>query len=332
MVQQEGEIDMPHVTIRYWTVRLTMVAVFFAGGLGTGTRASAAECGGTNPCKCGDTVTRSTTLSSDLGVCMGTGLRVVTGVGLDCAGHTITGSTLSPAKYGVLVDGATGAAVKNCRVTGFRKGIRLFGGHGNTISGNVSFTNHDYGIELAGGSTGNLIALNNVYNNRDEGIHVGEAADDNEIRQNTVTRNKHENIYLLSSDGNQVVGNMVTTNDSAGIFIKHSHDTYVADNTVLYGPIYVRGDSVGNTFVNNALRGNGYFFEAYQDAGGVWTSPHDNQVSGGKVENTKTCLRFGGAYDNTVDGLMLDNECQVTMWPEGGQASSGNVVNTLPLP
>ena len=51
----------------------------------------------------------------------------------------------------------------------------------------------------------------------------------------------------------------------------------------------------------------------------------------GKVENTKTCLRFEGAYDNTVDGLMLDDECQVTMVPMGGHDASGNVIHTLPL-
>jgi parallel beta-helix repeat protein len=147
-----------------------------------------------------------------------------------------------------------------------------------------------------------------------------------------VTRNKHENIYVLASDGTRIARNTITTNDSAAIFLKHSNGSYVAKNTVLYGAIHIRGDSADNTFVGNALRGNGYFFQAYLETTGEWTFPHNNAVIDGKVENTKTCLRFEGAYDNTVDGLMLDDECQVTMTPMGGQDASGNVVHTLPLP
>jgi parallel beta-helix repeat protein len=309
-----------------------LLAVLLVAGAGVRV-ASAANCGGSTACKCGDTVTRSTTLSADIGVCTGTGLKVVSGVTLNCANRTITGSTLSPAKYGVLVDRVKGATVKNCRVTGFRKGIRLAAGRENEISGNEVFTNHDYGIEMSGGSAANLIARNNVWNNRDEGIHVGAGAHDNVIRDNVVTRNKHENIYVLDSDGTQVIGNTITTNDSVAIFLKHSNESYVAHNTVLYGAIHIRGDSADNTFEDNSLRGNGYYFQAYlETATGEWSFPHDNTVIDGKVENTRACLRFAGAYDNTVDGLRLDDECQVTMMPMGGQDSSGNVIDTLPLP
>ena len=307
------------------------IVVLATAGLGASSAAAAANCGGVVPCHCGDTVVRATTLSADLGVCTGLGLRVKSGVVLDCAGHTLTGNTLSTAKYGVLVDKATNAVVKNCRVTGFRKGIRVYGGLGNQVTGNESFANHDYGIELAGGTLNASVSLNNVHDNRDEGIHVGAGANNSNISQNTVTNSKNENIYVLSSTGCQVVMNTVSKTDNAGIFLKHSHQTYVADNTVVNGPIHVRGDSTNNSFQDNSLRGNGYFFEAYQDSTGAWTFPHDNSVVGGKVENTKTCLRFGGAYDNTVDQLQLDNECQVTMWAEGGQAPTGNVIHTLPL-
>jgi parallel beta-helix repeat protein len=270
-------------------------------------------------------------LSKDVGVCSGTGLKVLSGVTLDCRGRTITGNNLSNAKYGILLDNATGTTVKNCRVTGFRKGIRLVSGRENLLTGNALFANHDYGIDLSAGSEQNVIEHNDVSNNRDEGIHVGTGADGNVIRDNTITRNKNENVYVLSSDGTQIVRNIITTNDSAAIFLKHANDSYVAGNTVRYGAIYVRGASAENVFEENTLRGNGYYFQAYLE-GGAWTFPHDNEVTGGYVENTKRCLRFEGAYDNMVEDLMLDDECQVTMVPAGGQASTGNVVHTLPLP
>jgi parallel beta-helix repeat protein len=293
--------------------------------------ARAADCGGGVRCQCGDTVKQSTTLTADIGVCAGLGLRVRSGIVLNCANHAITGNGTSTASYGVLVDVATRAVVKNCRVTGFRKGIRVYRGQRNQILANESFANHDYGIELSG-SVSNTVANNSVHDNRDEGVHVGAGSHDSAIRGNTVVNNKNENIYVLSSNRCQITDNTATKTDSAAIFLKHVHDSYVANNTVVNGRIHARGDAVDNTFEKNSLRGNGYFFEAYQDANGVWTFPHNNSVIGGKVENTTTCLRFAGAYDNLVDRLQLDDECQVTMWAVGGREPTGNVVHTLPLP
>jgi parallel beta-helix repeat protein len=321
---------MRRAFLRSWTLRIIVLAGGLLG-LGSVSAATAGNCGGGVPCKCGDTVTRSATLPADLGVCAGTGLKVKSGVVLDCAGHTITGSNLSAAKYGVLLDGVTNAEVRNCRITAFRRGMRLYGGSGHRVTGNEIWANR-YGIELAGGSQANTLAGNNVYLNRDEGIHVGAGAHNNVIRENTVRKNKNENIYVLSSNGCQVVSNTVSETESAAIFVKHSHHTYVAQNTVVNGPIHVRGDAVDNVFELNHLRGNGYFFEAYQDSSG-WTYPHNNTVTGGVVENTKTCLRFAGAYDNLVDQLQLDHSCgPVAMWALGGQEPTGNVIHTLPLP
>jgi parallel beta-helix repeat protein len=316
--------------VRCWTIIL--LAVGTLAGLGWVSAATAADCGGTVRCRCGDTVSRGTTLSADLGVCGGIGLKVRSGVVLDCAGHTITGNNLSGAKYGVLLDKATGAEVRNCGITGFRRAVRVYGGRDNRILDNEAFGNR-YGIELANATVDNLVAGNFVHDNRDEGIHVGAGSHDNEIRENTLTKNKREAIYLLRSNGCQVVMNTISRTDNAGIFLKHSSNTYVADNSVVNGRVHLRGDSVANVFENNHLRGNGYFFEGFEEPAGVWTFPHDNRVIGGIVENTSsTCLRFAGAYNNRIDGLYVDDECQVTMWAVGGQEPTGNVINTLPLP
>jgi parallel beta-helix repeat protein len=321
---------MRYSLFRSWTI--VLLAVGILAGLGWISIAAAGTCGGSVPCKCGDTVQSSITLSADLGVCTGIGLRVRSGVVLDCDGHTLTGSNLSNAKYGVLLATATNAEVRNCRITGFRRAIRLDGGQGNRITDNEAFGNR-YGIELANATVDNLIAGNFVHDNRDEGIHVGAGSHDNEIRENILTKNKREAIYLLRSNGSRVVMNTISRTDNAGIFLKHSSNTYVADNSVVNGRVHLRGNSVANLFENNHLRGNGYFFEGFEEPVGVWTFPHDNRVIGGIVENTSTtCLRFAGAYDNRIDGLYVDDECQVTMWAVGGQEPTGNVINTLPLP
>src|SRR5262247_3361588 len=137
---------MSHTFIRSWLARLTMVLILIMASAAWPSLAAAATCGGLVACHCGDTVTRSTTLTADLGICAGNGLVVKSGVVLDCANHTITGNTLSTARYGVLVNYATRSTVKNCRVTGFRKGIRVYQGSGNQVLANESFWNHDYGI------------------------------------------------------------------------------------------------------------------------------------------------------------------------------------------
>lgn len=292
--------------------------------------ASGANCGGSVPCSCGDTVQQSTTLTTDLGICPGLGLKVESGVILDCAGHTITGSDQAGAWYGIFLDDANGAEVKNCRVTKFRRGLRISGGQANRLLNNESFTNR-YGIDLAGATVNNLIQGNTVSNNRDEGIHVGSGANNNELRGNTFRKNKRENIYLLHADGNTIVENTSTEANNTAIFMKHSSNNYVANNTTETTPIQLRGDSTGNTLNNNHLTGNGYFFEGYEDPPGVWTYPHDNQVTGGSVNDAYACLRFSGAYNNRVDQLQLNN-CGTPIFLEslGGQAPTGNIINTIP--
>lgn len=292
--------------------------------------ASGANCGGPLPCSCGDTVQQSTTLTTDLGVCPGLGLKLASGVILDCAGHTITGSDQAGAWYGIFLDDTSGAEVKNCRITKFRRGLRISDGQANRLINNESFGNR-YGIDLANATTGNLIQGNTIRDNRDEGIHVGTGADRNEIRGNVFRKNKRENIYVLSAHGNIIVENICTEANNAAIFIKHSNNTYVANNTTADAPIQLRGNSVGNTLVNNHLTGNGYFFEGYEDPPGVWTYPHDNHITGGSITNASTCLRFFGAYNNRVDQLQLANcGTPILMESLGGQAPTGNVISTIP--
>lgn len=289
--------------------------------------ASSAKCGGDTPCSCGDTVQQSTTLSADLGLCPGRGLKVLSGVTLDCAGHTITGNSQG---YGILLDDAIGAEVRNCRLTNVRRGLRISGGQNNKLINNESFGNR-YGIDLANATTGNLIQGNTIRDNRDEGIHIGTGADRNEIRGNIFRKNKRENIYVLSAHGNIIVENTSTEANNTAIFIKHSNNTYVANNTTADSPIQLRGNSVGNNLVNNHLNGSGYFFEGYEDPPGVWTYPHDNQVTGGSVTGASACLRFSGAYNNRVDQLQISNcGAPVVMGSLGGQAPTGNVISTIP--
>src|SRR5262245_60561066 len=320
--------------------------------LGWVTVASADNCGGVVACQCGDTVVGQTTLTANVGVCASSpGLRVTSGTVLDCAGHSVTGTGVTGAWYGILLDGAVGAEIRNCRVTGFKRGIRIDGGRDNRIINNESFGNWGYGIEVAGASTGNLLQGNQVGKpsgvvRPDEGIHNGAGSHNTVIQGNTVIDSKNENIYILRSDGARIVSNTSSETDSASIFLKNSHGTYVGQNTVTKGSITVRGDSSGNVLEGNSISlGRGYLFEAHQDETddpwpGLWGFPRRNTVIGGKVmapilipgTDIRPCLRFEGAYKNRVDQLQLDVSCTTpSQTPDGGQESVGNVINTIPL-
>jgi parallel beta-helix repeat protein len=312
--------------------RVAAIAAAIAGAVAVIAPAEAKVCGGAVPCSCGDTVGTSTTLAGDLGVCTGIGLRVLKGVVLDCAGHTITGSDRPGAWYGIHLDRTTGAEVRNCRVTKFRRGIRLRAGGGNVVSGNELFGNR-YGIDVAGASRNNRLLDNWVHDNRDEGVHVGTDSDGNEIAGNEISYSKRENLYLLSSDGNTITGNVLHHSDHAAIYLKHGWSNRVVGNEVRDRPIQVRGDSVANVFETNELKGDGYIFEAYQDAAGRWTHPHANEVHGGRVRKTDWCFRFLGAYDNHATGVVSDGRCTpMVNQARGGVEATGNTVEVIPRP
>ena len=292
--------------------------------------ASAKECGdGVESCACGDTVVASTTLTADLGVCDTTGLRIRSGIVLDCAGHTITGSDLSNAKFGIEVDGAVGAEVRNCRVTKFRRGIRIYGGSDNVLRDNETFANK-YGIDLAGGTVRNVLKRNRITDSRDEGIHVG-GSHRNRIVHNVISSSKRENLYLLHSNGNLVKGNLVERSHASAIYVKHSSRNRFVRNRVEDTALQLRGASLRNEFAGNYLKGNGYLLEGYEEPEG-WTFPSGNTMTGDCIRKTDFCYRFFGATDNVATGARVDDRClppdrnPVTLGSSGGQEATGNVV------
>ena len=296
---------------------LALVAGVLAIVLATGV-AAAKMCGSGVVCACGDTVQGVAVLQSDLGVCQAHGLLMSTGSVLDCAGHTITGADpLTGEWYGIHLDTVSGAQVRNCHVTTFRRGLRVIGGGSHTLVGN-ELSRNKYGIDLAGQTAANRIEGNIIRDSRDEGIHVGTGASDNLIVGNQIINSKSENVYLLEASGTRVIGNVLVDAGNASVFIKHSTNSYVASNLVWDTGIELRGDSWGNILENNHLRGgDGFLFEAYQED--VWKYPHDNQVRGGTVFNAKPCVRMFGAHDNHVQGVTIDDDCgAIQEAPAGG--------------
>jgi hypothetical protein len=262
-------------------------------------------------CVCGDKVRGTVKLTADLTGCGRVGLKLDSGAVLDCDGHEIRGSGPDQSAYGVRFDDVSESEVKNCRIRGFRRGIRVRGGDDNRVVANVLEEN-DLGIEVAGvteagTAVGHRIERNEVRKSRKDGIHVG-GAEKLILAENRVADSGDAAIHVETCKSCEVRKNEVDNPKAPALYVKHSSGGKFVGNTLKGGLVQVRGDSSGNQFKDNVLVGSAFLFEGYRGGkdggkGDVVTLPHDNEVVGGSVEGRKVCFRFEGAHDNVVRGV-----------------------------
>jgi len=293
--------------------------------------ARAETCGDEVACGCGDTVRGEAVLAADLSACPDDGLRIVDGAVLDCAGHVISGVGKGE---GVLVDDAEGAEVRDCRIAGFKVGVRIREGGSNVIAGNEITSNRRYGIELAVKTSGNLVEGNLVADSGDEGIHVGSGSDANQIVGNEIRGSEAENLYVLSSTGGFYSGNVLSGSGAAALYVKHSIDSLFEQNEIRDRVVHVRGHSRGNVFFQNRLDHARYVFEAYADdehpaAVKGWTWPEDNLVREGQILDVETCFQFKGASANRAVDIVADGCKAMKESKKGSVKPSGNSVDLL---
>lgn len=169
---------------------------------------------------CGSDLFSDTTLSSDIGPCSTpVGLRISNNnITLDCAGHTITGTSITDGSAGIVSAGFSGITIKNCNITGFFQGIYIdFGSNvnltDNTLNGNSFgiFVQRTSGMDI----TGNIANGNNP-----DGVFMG-----------------------FGASGNTLTGNTANTNSLRGF-----EDATTGSGT----------SGTGNTYSSNVCNGNGF--------------------------------------------------------------------------
>lgn len=183
---------------------------------------------------CGDTVSRSVTLTGDLLDCPDVGLRVTdsAGIRINLNGHRITGAPGSSAGISV-IEGYKIRIVGDGEISGFDAGVavndsdrvsvsrlRLFGNRANDVYlRNVtrsvvsdSFM-HDSRMGVVvdglGVANDNLITLN-TFSDQYQGVHIL-GGDDNRVVSNTM-RDNHVGVGIDSGSGNLVEGNGIHSN------------------------------------------------------------------------------------------------------------------------
>jgi parallel beta-helix repeat protein len=212
--------------------------------------------------QCGDTITRDTTLDSDLIDCPGDGIVIgADNVSVDLKGHTVDGTdgyTGVGVSNGGLAgnDGHERVVVKNGTVREFGSGI-LFIGADHGVVRNVIASGNEVGIGLSGGSDSNLIQKSTVEQNG-VGILVS-ASQSNLVERNYASNNSFAGIAVddvLRLPGNTVRHN-VTVDNHTGINLGEGYYTEVERNSVSGNRIGIHiGDSNNNKVEKNSVSDN----------------------------------------------------------------------------
>ncbi|MEM2974278.1 MAG: right-handed parallel beta-helix repeat-containing protein, partial [Candidatus Micrarchaeia archaeon] len=229
----------------------------------------AANCGGTIPCNCGDTVVSSYTMSSDL-VCSGNGLIAgANDITIDCNGKSITGPVASPFSSfaGINTNGMSNVIVKNCIISKFRTGIKNRGDNNQIKSNNISNCVWGIWLDYPGDYT---IVDSNTITTCLEGIRVY-GPNYNQIINNNASGNIFSFMGPPSGTGitlgggfNIVINNTFDKNGGygggRGMTIDGSPDNTIINNTFNGNKgvgIFATRTAIQNVLENNTANNNG---------------------------------------------------------------------------
>jgi len=229
---------------------------FAIAGLGTATLFLGAPLAGpalATHVVCGQVITSSTTLDSDVGPCAMDGIVIgADNITLDLNGHTLSGIDGQLTQgVGVKVSGHTGVVVTGGTVKAFSIGVNIENGASNTVS-NMSLTDNTSGdgVSINGATADNNSVLNSYVarNGQYDGIGVYGGSSLDKITGTVIT-------------GNQVVDN-ASSGMTGGIRLENwTWNTTVTNNTVknnaLEG-IAAFADTAFNTITGNVVDHNGF--------------------------------------------------------------------------
>ena len=235
--------------------------------------ARAAICGGAVVCQCGDTVASDYTMSADLGPCPRrpsadtVGLRLKSGVALDCQGHTITGpGDTQKNAYGIRVGNSSSPdanmVIRNCGVTKFWWGVYVQNAGDVLIEDNHIYENGwkdptqngtGYGLDVAN-SQDVTVRRNRIADNGNEGLHLSASVlvtvDSNELVNNGL-----EQLYMIRADFNTIRNNY-TQGGTQGLEMRYSSNNQFSYNVWAQAPLHMlENDNHGNIFFYDRFEG-----------------------------------------------------------------------------
>jgi parallel beta-helix repeat protein len=291
-----------------------------------------------NHVRCGEVLTRDTTLDSDLIDCTGHGLVIgADGITVDLNRHVVDGDGSGLEHHGI--DNGNGAG--DVRVVGpgvvqeFGNGIFLANASDNLVRGVQVSRNRESGIRLEGDTaTQNLIVDNLAFENNDGVAITDEYAQNvdagrNTVRNNVAFANFHGILLGGYGDGNRIAHNSLEDNavgielsdsfgaslieqnrlsrNGSGISLFESQNSHVRQNRVSHsgnGPLISSGDGIFVDDRNNMIEKN---FTSFNARDGINVGP-------------ATTLRGNVATRNGRLGI----EASVGIVDAGGNRAFGN--------
>lgn len=291
--------------------------------LGLAATASAEDGHGHATVSCGQTITHTTVLRSDVGPCPGFGIIVgADDVVLNLNGHRVYGMGQSGQGAGVYLRQRTGDKVMNGTVSDFNAGVVIEGGSSDmvlrvTAHDNLGGDGSDYGdgILIESSSDNRIIRNRTIHNGPFSGIGIVSLIDSDHPRDIGGT-----------STGNRILGNTVLDNnvgriggpdDNDGIRIEPSTTgSMIQGNHVsgsgLDGISLFRG-SGDSLIANNVVTHNGFFNQVGRHGDGIiiFNLANNNVVEhNSATENAANGIQVRGPLGTTAgstDNVIEDN-------------------------
>jgi hypothetical protein len=186
---------------------------------------------------CGQTITTSMTLTSDL-TCTGNGIFVnAPGVILDLGGHTITG----PAPSG-----------------GSTRGVVATSNRPNIVIRNGTVRGFDLGVDVDPGANGSLVTGVTMDANG-LGLRTNTGVSNVRATRNTITNTSRFSAVQLGGNGNRVDTNVLTDGAFSGVFFSGNNDVITANLITGMGGRGVSLDAFPSSpgpFTNNQITAN----------------------------------------------------------------------------
>ncbi len=274
---------------------------------------------------CGSTITTNTTLTADVGPCLGDGLIIgANNVTLNLNGHRVFGtfvqrppfpiSTAIGQVVGIRFQQVHGSSVKNGENFHFAAGVSIEGGSGNVVKGLSDHDNFGPGFGQCGDgilisdSNKNTVAHNTVARNAPySGISVLQFSNYNRIIQNTVSDNSFTGEdFSIKIEGpnathNDIEYNTVTGSGASGIGIQPScHDVVFLPGTPP-NPTCDGDVSNSDTIVRgNVANHNGFSFAQGGSGISVFAGANSHVL-----QPTREIIEFNVTSGNHVDGIHL---------------------------
>jgi parallel beta-helix repeat protein len=184
---------------------------------------------------------------------------------LDCLGHNLNSNYFS-GSFGVYLTGAgtNSNTIKNCNITNFGYGIRLYNGPSNNFITNNTAGSNSYGIVIDS-SSNNIVANNTAMNNGGQGIIVFNSGQNNTIADNILINN-YQNIHLCNGAANNIVIRNNITGGTYGIYVHDGAGGTASYNNLTYNNItsaqvgiYIVEGCHDNLFANSSVMNSGQY-------------------------------------------------------------------------